>query len=64
MAGFSNSIKRLADPTKWIDQERKSIVKRQTGAGKLTKKRHSVVDVKKCSKSSKKQKTRRSAQMT
>lgn len=60
MVGFSRTIAQLAQSKKWINTEIKprKKVKPQTGAGKIVKKRHSTIDVKKCKKPSKKPKIR------
>jgi len=57
MVGFSRSINQHSTPHKWLDINPKSQKKKsQTGAGKITKKRHSTIDVKKSKKSCKKSK--------
>lgn len=49
MAGFSSSIKQLTTPGKWATTEKKSAKRKsQVGSGKISKKRHSVIDVEKC----------------
>lgn len=60
MVGFSRAINKLSQSQKWDNPDGKTQKRKksQTGAGKISKKRHITVDVKKCKKQSKKQKTR------
>ena len=63
MVGFSEAINKLGGGTKWseipeIRVKKQKTKKPQTGAGKIAKKRHVAVDIKKSKKPSKKQKVR------
>ena len=58
MVGFSKSLKALSAADQWVNSGRKSSKKKinQTGAGKISKKRHSTLQIAKPKKSSKKSK--------